>query len=235
MNSVTLVLLPGLDGTGRLFEPLLGVLPAYLKPIVISYPPDIFLTYSELREHVLRRLPSDVPFFLISESFGGPLALEVAATAPSGLAGVVLCATFISNPTQLSVSLAMMTLNASLFKIDPPAFIVRWFLVGTRASDALVKLVQDVLRSCNPYVMASRVRATLYLDARDVLRRCHAPILYLIGTNDRLVKSRSLDEILAVQPEAMHETIDAPHFLLQREPGRGAAAIDRFVRGTMAL
>ena len=33
-----LVLLPGMDGTGRLFEPLLNFLPAWLAPIVIAYP-----------------------------------------------------------------------------------------------------------------------------------------------------------------------------------------------------
>ena len=36
--TVSLVLLPGLDGTGELFQPLLRALPNELQPIVLSYP-----------------------------------------------------------------------------------------------------------------------------------------------------------------------------------------------------
>lgn len=38
---VPLLMLPGMDGTGRLFAPLLPHLPAAIDPRVLSYPPDL--------------------------------------------------------------------------------------------------------------------------------------------------------------------------------------------------
>ena len=38
METIRLVLLPGMDGTGILFEPLLEILPSDLHAKVVSYP-----------------------------------------------------------------------------------------------------------------------------------------------------------------------------------------------------
>jgi hypothetical protein len=54
-----LVLLPGLDGIGLLFEPLLRVLPSSFSPIVISYPPEEPLAYAELVPYVKSRIPAN--------------------------------------------------------------------------------------------------------------------------------------------------------------------------------
>jgi pimeloyl-ACP methyl ester carboxylesterase len=232
MESIALVLLPGLDGTGHLFDPLLEALPSYIDPMVVSYSPLVFLNYYELRDAVLPHLPSNRPFYILGESFGGPLALLLAAANPPGLAGVVLSSTFLSNPTILPSSVGGLILNASLFRVDPPAAIVRWFLVGMGASSELVHLVQHVIRSCNPYIMSSRVDCLLQTDVSDALPACRVPLLYLQATNDRLVKRRSVDAMVAIRPDIEIDRINAPHFLLQRQPGRGAEAIDRFIRRT---
>lgn len=52
MPITRLVLLPGMDGTGTLFEPLLDVLAAEWEPIVVRYPPDEALGYDALLEVV---------------------------------------------------------------------------------------------------------------------------------------------------------------------------------------
>ena len=43
-----MVLLPGLDGTGLLFDPLLPCLPPTLRPLVVAYPPVIPVRLAEL-------------------------------------------------------------------------------------------------------------------------------------------------------------------------------------------
>jgi hypothetical protein len=53
-----LVLLPGLDGTGLLFQPLVEALSKDIEPIVVSYPDDIPLGYGELLPLVDGALPS---------------------------------------------------------------------------------------------------------------------------------------------------------------------------------
>ena len=87
--TVSLVLLPGLDGTGNLFQPLLKELPEELEPIGVSYRVWEFLNYSALRDLVLQRVPAGRPFVLLGESFSGPVAVLAAATRPQWLLGVL--------------------------------------------------------------------------------------------------------------------------------------------------
>jgi hypothetical protein len=47
-------MLPGLDGTGLLFRPLIDVLPVTLKPIVINFPSDKKLGYEDLVHLVIK-------------------------------------------------------------------------------------------------------------------------------------------------------------------------------------
>ena len=79
-----LVLLPGLDGTGLLFDPLLRILPSHFSSIVISYPPDEPLGYAELVPYVKSRIPANEDFVIVAESFSGPLAVEIASSAAFG-------------------------------------------------------------------------------------------------------------------------------------------------------
>ena len=60
------VLLPGMDGSGALFDEFVSELQS--KSIVISYPDQPF-GYEELEQHVRSRLPIDEPFMLLAESF----------------------------------------------------------------------------------------------------------------------------------------------------------------------
>src|ERR1700719_1226395 len=93
----TLVLLPGLDGTGMLFGDLIGELPPTQTVNIARYPTDRFLSYAELVSCVREIIPSN-PFLLVAESFSTPLAAMLAATRPPNLAGLILCAGFVTNP-----------------------------------------------------------------------------------------------------------------------------------------
>jgi len=54
-----IILLPGLDGTGDLFKPLLAQLSNDIKSniMVVSYPTDLELSYPALVEYVRGKLP----------------------------------------------------------------------------------------------------------------------------------------------------------------------------------
>jgi hypothetical protein len=63
-HRLALVLLPGLDGTGRLFSRFVKQLPEELEPRVVPLPTDRTLGYPELAAHVRGQLPQDLPFAL---------------------------------------------------------------------------------------------------------------------------------------------------------------------------
>ena len=96
-----LVLLPGMDGTGALFERLVECLGDRLVTTVVRYPGDQFLDYDQLAALVSRSLPEDRPFVILGESFSGPVAIKLAASRPDGLKGFILGASFVRNPWPL--------------------------------------------------------------------------------------------------------------------------------------
>src|SRR5690349_11939308 len=100
MNEIHLILLPGMDGTGELFGPLLAELPIELPVAVVSYP-DRAASYADHVAVARTELPRDRPFVLLGESFSGPVAVRLAAEAPSNLRGLILCASFLTCPSPL--------------------------------------------------------------------------------------------------------------------------------------
>lgn len=230
MNRLNLFLLPGLDGTGKLFQPLLAQLPGYLAPAVISYPTDVFLDYHQLVEYVRERVPTDINFVLLAESFSGPIALELAASQPSNLLAVILCATFVSNPVHRFTSWAGSLLSAELFRFTPPRCIVRHFLLGQRASEAVINTFIDAVETVPGKVLSARLKSVFKVDAKEALRDCRVPILYLSAKQDKLIGEGSAKEITALNPAVEVVRLDGPHFLLQSEPAKAAGAIDTFLR-----
>jgi pimeloyl-ACP methyl ester carboxylesterase len=95
---ITLILLPGLGGTGELFEPFLAALGSAVAVKVIRYPGDVALGYDALGRFVRAMLPEGEPFVLLGESFSGPIAISLAATGGTQLRGLILCCSFARNP-----------------------------------------------------------------------------------------------------------------------------------------
>ena len=224
----TLVLLPGMDGTGALFVDLVAELPATLKVTVARFPTDRFFSYSELVSCVTEIIPS-TSFLLVAESFSTPLAAKVAATRPPNLAGLVLCAGFITNPIGRWAALVRVLGRPSLFRLAPPSLVLKYFLIGASPPNALEAAVRRALRAVNPEVLAGRVRAALDCDARDDLARTRIPVMYIQAESDRLVSATCFREVQRLRPDTVLASIPAPHLVLQREPRKAAEAILRFI------
>ena len=64
-----LLLLPGMDGTGLLFEPLVKALPPSLTAHVVAYPPDQPLGYNELLQLIQKAADEGGDFVVVGESF----------------------------------------------------------------------------------------------------------------------------------------------------------------------
>ncbi|MCI5146853.1 MAG: hypothetical protein D3923_15345 [Candidatus Electrothrix sp. AR3] len=79
------ILLPGMDGTGILFKPLLKEFSEDIDVRALSYPCDTKLSYSQLVEYVRKKLPEREDFILVAESFSGPIGYFLASNPPSNL------------------------------------------------------------------------------------------------------------------------------------------------------
>jgi len=220
-----LVLLPGLDGSGRLFQPLLAELPKWIEPVVVAYPPER-ARFDELLPIARERLPGSRAFALLGESFSGPLALMLAAERPKGLLAIVLAASFVQSPVRMPWP--RLWANSVVLGLRPRV-LLRALLLGGDASPQLVRELEDSLAGIERRVLARRVREIASVDARTELRTCGAPLLYLAAGRDRLVGPRCARAIAAARPDAEVVTLDAPHLVLQRRPRESARAIAEFL------
>lgn len=222
------LLLPGLEGSGRLFDRFVATATGGLELRALSYPPDRVRSYAELEAQVRAELPRDRPFALLGESFGGPLALRVAAGRPPGLVGVVLAATFHRRPAAKLVSV-LRPLSPAFFRLPLPAHAVRVLLAGRDAPPELVAEVQAAIATVDPRVMARRAHEALRVDATPWLQRCPAPLLFLGGRQDRLLRTGLPIEIRLLRPDAEIRMLDAPHLVLQRQPAEAMRAVEAFL------
>ena len=180
------------------------------------------LDYSSHLDFARRHLPNDGPFLLLGESFSSPVAVRLAAEAPPGLAGVVLCNTFVRSTSWSDFRHLPWE---RFFDRPVPKYVFYRKLAGMKTTPELVATVREATRKVDPAVSAARLRETLTVDARDAFARVEVPILYLRGTRDRLVPGRCLRTVLAVKPETTVAKINAPHMLLQIAPDEAWEAI----------
>ncbi|HMN46871.1 MAG TPA: alpha/beta hydrolase [Povalibacter sp.] len=219
------VLLPGMDGSGLLFDEFVSELRC--RSVVVSYPTDQPLGYEELEQHVRSLLPGDEPFVLLAESFSGPLAIALAASPPPQLKAVVLVCTFARLPVP---SFALQwTRPISLLPLwRAPMLLTSRVLFGRFRSAAKDVLLRHAIDSVAPKVWRARLKAVLSADKTSSLCRIHVPLLYLRACQDRVVFPAASAVISAHVPGSKVDSIDGPHFLLQTKPQESAAAIRAF-------
>lgn len=223
-----LVLLPGLDGTGRLFAGLVETLPASIEPLVVPYPSDRALGYRELADVVRARFPEGRRFALLGESFSGPLAIRLAASRPAGLAAVVLVASFHCRPVSAGLA-AIEPLLRPLVGLPPPRFAIRRLLAGTDAPLGLVDEVRAAVGGVRRDVLAARLREALQVDASRELAACTLPVLHITGRRDGLLRPGIAEEMHSLLPSMETLELDAPHLVAQRRPADTSAVVGDFL------
>ena len=227
---IRLVLLPGMDGTGQLFGPFLAALGATVDAHVVRYPPSM-ASYKELVAFAANELPTDGHYVILGESFSGPIATALAARRPTGLVGLVLCATFVKNPPPRFNSLR--SLVGLLPAIAPPIKPLSWLLCN-EAAHSQADPLRSAIASIPPSTLRARLGEVLAVDACASLRDVSVPILYLRALHDRLVPRDASQVIQRIRQDVTVVDIEAPHFLLQTAPKAAAAAVQRFATAIAA-
>lgn len=226
--AVTLVLMPGMDGTGILFAPFVAALDGMFKVRLVDYPGNEGLGYEELTAIARAALPTNDPFILLGESFSGPIAVALAAERPEGLLGVILCSSFVRNPLPLFSPMRNLA-GFVPFRMAPLPAIER-FLLGRFSTPGLKAAIADALARVSTRALQTRLKAVLSVDVSNLLGAVKVPILYLQAAHDRLVPRSSARHIHALCPTMMRVELEGPHCLLQAAPKKTAEAVIAFGR-----
>lgn len=223
-----LVLLPGMDGTGDLFNPLIEALPPTIDPVVVRYPPDKPLGYTRLEELARQSLPDDEPYLLLGESFSGPIAISIAASSPAQLRGLILACTFASCPRPRLAAFAPLTTWFPIPKL--PAFVTKQIVLGATSEPNLEALLKDSVNKVTADVFRMRLNEAINIDVTDQLSTITVPTMYLRSAQDRLIPRSAGDEIIRVLPTVKLVEIETPHCLLQVAATQAVDAIEEFLR-----
>lgn len=212
----TLVLMPGLDGTGKLFAPLIPWLEAHFDLLVVTYPD--LNSFQEYIDCAQNQLPAEPGFSLLAESFSGPVAMALMAHRPAQIGPSILCATFARSPL---ASLTAMSNHVpeQMFSIGALSeFCMDVYEVDDEDYSETQPLPLNVTEQIDGSVLKHRISVLSRIDVSALLPQIEAPVLCLHGLRDRIVSDQDAQMIEDFLPGARRVNIDAPHLLLQTRP-----------------
>lgn len=227
-KETSLVLLPGLDGTGSLFADLReldwGGMQTEIRALPEAGPQD----YETLASVIAPGLP-DGELVLLAESFSTPLAMWLVHRLGSRVRALILVSGFCSAPQ--ASGLGWLPLRP-LFSLTPPAYFLRRFLAGNDAPQELLASLTGAIRQAGGAVLAERLRVVLALREQDCPAPGDTPVLLLQARQDRLIPWEAQSSLERHFPDAEVEWLDGPHLLLQTRGRECRNATIRFLANT---
>lgn len=214
MPKPLIILLPGTDGTGVLFDDLSKALTDFAEVWTIAYPQTGPQTYDALGEALLPRLPVDRDYILVGESFGGPLAVWLAVHALRQPVKLILGATFAASPFGRMGRWArpLLWIGERLplwtWQIDTMLFNGR--------NRSMAQNIQDAVRFIPRQTLMNRVRTVLDCDVTGLLEHLDMPVLCLNARRDRLIPPW-LPRHFSKRPNVQIRNLDLPHMIFQSD------------------
>ena len=222
-----LALLPGLDGTGILFDPIVQCLSDDLSPLIVRYPATCGGPLSDYTDLAGDALSTGDRWLVVAESFSGPIAARLLTDRPDlDIRGIIFVASFLSPPRARLLTLLKHLPLAAILGVHPPDWLIRALCLGPAADPTAIALLRRALAAAGPDTLAARLRLLAGLPAPGAVTAVSC--LYIRPTADRLVPRSSMCQIARLARQIRKTEIVGPHFILQAEPDRCARIIEAF-------
>ena len=230
LDKEHIVLMPGLDGTGKSFEPLLPLVAAGARVTTVRYPADRPLSFDETVACAASQIPKDMPLVVIAESFSGPVAVRMIASGLIRPKALVLCATFARSPHPVLWRIVRFLRLPLVIRPEMPRSFFRFVIGPDHLIDALLPLWKKVHEGVPSRILDSRLALINATDVTSDLPGLTLPCLYLQASKDRVVPASCLKNIARRIPHLQVISIEAPHFILQAAPRDCLQAIENFLK-----
>jgi pimeloyl-ACP methyl ester carboxylesterase len=222
----TLVLLPGMDGTGELFTEFLSYYDG--DHLVISLPESGPQEHATLASVINKQLPTE-DYVLLAESFAGGIVPELLKLNPSHMKGVIFVASFLSSPNKYLLQIAKLLPIKALASVPLSNIVYKSLFFGQRTSKELLSKFITVTKSIPDLVLKNRLE--VMSQQRLPITTSDIPSIYIRALSDRLIPSQKGREFTKVFSNIKYIEIEGPHFILQAQPKESA----RLVTEAMSL
>ncbi len=234
-HPVSLVLIPGLMCSPRVWQDLLPHLRADVHAVLIDHAPSSSLT--EMAQRVLDQSP---PHFAVAgHSMGGRVAMEMMRMAPERIEQIALIDTAYqpraTGPAGEQERARRYILRDLAFEKGVRAMAHTWvqdMVHPARLQDAdLIEAIVRMFEAKSADTFAGQIEALLNRpDASDVLRSLRIPTLLAVGREDNW---SNLAQHQAMQALAPHATLDvieeAGHMAPMEQPLAMAESLNRWL------
>jgi len=227
-----LILLPGLDGTGKLFYPLIQVFPASIEYQIISYPQQE-ISYVDIILYVYNQLPKNEDYIIVAESFSGNIAYELALKKPNNLQTIIFIATFLNNPKPLFLNPITLLPLQYILQIPIPIVILKYLFFTKEIDNDILLLAKNVIKTIPTNILLNRLK--ILSQNKRCLKSVDLNIYNIIGTQDKLVPFTTLKTFSKVFKSVTLYEINSGHLVLQSNPNECCDLIMDIINHTKTL
>ena len=210
---MNILLLPGMDGTGVLFEPFVKAFPNSLDIQVATLIQETDVSFEEQASALLGQVKNNT--VIVGESYSGLVAHELAKLAPESIKHIVFAASFLVRPSILAKFGNLVPKRMLDYTLYPKPIVMQ-VLFGKYRSQYLMELFERAMADVPLDLLEFRIKQLCNLN--KVEHSNNIPATYLQAEYDSLVSSNAVDVFKKVYPHLDHKTVRGSHFVLQTNP-----------------
>ena len=182
--------------------------------------------YPELLAIAESYLPSNSSYVLLGESFSGPISVDIASRNPTGLKGLILVNTFLTDPRPLLGKFIHAVPNALLQ--NPPRYLLKLVSSESEKGINVAGSLQDVLAELSPELIRARLGYIASVNVIEAVPGIGVPVAMLRSTRDWAVPKKSMKLLSRASVDVSEIALPGNHFILQSSPNKSAKIIERF-------
>jgi len=224
---VKVLLIPGMDGTGKLFSPLLDELPSSVDIQVICLNDLIPQNPIEQALEIASLIGSE-EVIILSESYSGYIAYHLSLLPNLNIKHVIFAASFLENPTWLSSLNKILPLNLVRSGLIPD-IVLSSILYAQGNNKKLVNLFNSSLKLVNNSTLRHRLKVIANLARPS--ESLSVPCTYVQANNDYLVSNKSVDTFKELCININVVRASGGHFIVQSNPHY----FSKLIQGVIAL
>jgi pimeloyl-ACP methyl ester carboxylesterase len=224
-KKVKLILIPGMDGTGLLFEPLIKLMNDDYDYEVICL--NAFKNSSAAATlNIIEKAIGDEEVIVIAESYSGHIAHQLSLNSNLDIKHIIYAASFLENPTILTYFRCFLPLWLIRSDLLPTKLIGRLFF-GKNKSPALVSLFLKALESVKDKELKSRLEDIRYLKLP--LKISDIPSTYVLANQDYLIRKKCVDAFELYCSKFEYKEAIGGHFIVQSNPNYFIELIEKLI------